>query len=159
MLNLDLHHCQINLPWVPSVNVYLLNYPVRMWGRISSIFCYLKMCLAKELVKAWCFKRCFNRLVGTVLFPGANVCLLFPGEGSGCGSLGWNASGCGSLPNCKGWTCGLHSWDPGASWQADTRNLCVILMRSWIWDPLLVCSSLRGLVVRWQSLLNTGTAC
>lgn len=25
--------------------------------------------------------------------------------------------------------------------------------------PLLVCSSLRGLVVRWQSLLNTGTAC
>lgn len=85
---------------------------LRMWGHISGTVCYLKKCLPKELVKAGCLKRRFNRAVGTVLFPGANMHSFAP-------PLSWRGLGVQEfgLKCMKVWKCHCtdNPWDPCAS--------------------------------------------
>lgn len=77
MLYPGLQHCQIKLPWVTTVNVYLLNDPLSACENISLVFC----ATWKRAGQRW-LQKTFSRVLGTVLSSGAHVYPFVP-------SLSW----------------------------------------------------------------------
>lgn len=127
MLNPDLQDCQMKLPWVTSVDVCVLNHPLRMWGRI---LWHSKKCLATNLIIN-CFRRCLNRAADPVFFLDANAHTFVPPFSWG----GLRVQEFG-LKRMKMWNisalqrvnCGLH-WQPLrflCLLQADSGNLGVV---------------------------------
>lgn len=123
MLNPGLQHCQIKLPWVTTVNVYLLNDPLSAHENISLVFC----ATWKRAGQRW-LQKTFSRVLGTVLSSGAHVCPFVP-------------------PLCWG---GLRLWEFGLEREVvdhfSTAKGEVVACTESPWDP---CASCRWTPKTW----------